>query len=69
MSRAADPNDGRAQTLRLTPAGAVLVPELAALADANDAAFFAPLGADDRATLRGLLQRLHDHSGAQTPLD
>src|ERR1700761_5080176 len=33
--------DGRAQFVRLTASGRVLVPKLAALADENDAAFFA----------------------------
>jgi DNA-binding MarR family transcriptional regulator len=69
LTRAADPDDGRAQTLALTPAGAALVPELAALADANDAAFFAPLSAEERATLRRLLERLHAHAGGGTPID
>src|SRR5579862_5488142 len=37
LVRAADPLDGRAQMLSLTSAGRALVPQLAALADANDA--------------------------------
>ena len=37
LVRTADPEDGRAQTLALTPAGRALVPALAALADVNDA--------------------------------
>ena len=49
--RAADPEDGRAQTLSLTTAGRALVPKLAALADANDAEFFAHLPEKDRAAL------------------
>src|SRR6202453_5123417 len=40
LVRTADPQDGRAQTLSLTRAGSSMVPRLAALADANDAAFF-----------------------------
>ncbi|MFN3609906.1 MAG: MarR family winged helix-turn-helix transcriptional regulator, partial [Hyphomonas sp.] len=39
-AREADPEDGRAQLLALTPPARKLVPRLAALADANDAAFF-----------------------------
>ncbi|WP_428029642.1 MarR family winged helix-turn-helix transcriptional regulator [Ancylobacter sp.] len=57
VSRAASPDDGRAQTLALTPAGRSLVPELAALADANDDAFFAHLTSEERATLEALLRR------------
>lgn len=69
LTRAADPQDGRAQTLALTPAGAALVPDLAALADENDAAFFAPLDAAERATLRRLLERLYAHAGGGAPID
>ena len=54
--RAANPDDGRAQTLTLTEKGRALVPELAALADANDAEFFAGLPPADRATLERLLR-------------
>jgi DNA-binding MarR family transcriptional regulator len=39
VERAASPDDGRAQVLALTPAGRALVPGLAEIADANDAAF------------------------------
>ncbi len=44
-------DDGRAQTLRLTPRGERLIPELAALADLNDAECFAHLSGEDRAAL------------------
>ena len=54
--------DGRAQTLALTARGARLVPELAALADQNDAEFFAPLSAAERATLESLLRRMVEHN-------
>ena len=54
--RAPDPEDGRAQTLSLTPAGRALTPELAALADCNDAEFFDHLTPGDRATLLRILQ-------------
>ncbi|MFZ5784109.1 MAG: MarR family winged helix-turn-helix transcriptional regulator [Pseudomonadota bacterium] len=40
--------DRRSHTLRLTAAGRRLVPQLAALADANDAAFFGHLGRAER---------------------
>lgn len=60
LTRTADPNDGRAQTLALTSAGRALVPSLAALADANDAEFFKCLTATERAELLRLLQKLVD---------
>lgn len=56
--RRADPQDGRAQTLALTSRGRALVPELAALADDNDAEFFRALTAQERRVLRRLLERL-----------
>lgn len=58
MTRAADPHDGRAQTLALTAHGVALVPELATLADQNDAEFFACLPADERETLLRLLKKM-----------
>lgn len=54
--------DGRAQTLALTPRGRGLVPELAALADRNDAKFFDHLTSAERATLERLLRRMIAHS-------
>ena len=70
VTRTADPTDGRAQTLALTPAGKRLVPKLAALADRNDAAFFDSLSATERETLEGLLRRpvRHGHMPA-VPMD
>lgn len=56
--RESSPADGRAQTLALTPKGARLVPELAALADRNDAEFFACLTAAERSDLVRLLRHL-----------
>lgn len=56
LERVADPEDGRAQVLSLTPAGRALVPKLAALADANDAEFFDHLSDRDRAALLRLLR-------------
>lgn len=58
LVRDASPDDGRAQTLVLTAAGAGLVPELAALADENDAEFFGHLSSADRATLERLLKEM-----------
>ena len=59
--RAADRDDGRAQTLALTPRGTGLVPRLAMLADRNDAEFFDCLMPAERTALEQLLKRLVAH--------
>ena len=56
LMREADPEDGRAQTLALTPKSRKLVPKLAALADANDAEFFDQLAQSDRTALLRILR-------------
>jgi DNA-binding MarR family transcriptional regulator len=56
VAREASSTDGRAQSLRLTPNGARMVPELAALAEQNEAECFAYLGSKDRAALKRILQ-------------
>ncbi len=56
VARKADPEDGRAQTLTLTSRGRKLLPELAALADQNDADFFDHLTADERRALERMLK-------------
>ncbi|MEJ0065523.1 MAG: MarR family transcriptional regulator [Caulobacteraceae bacterium] len=56
--RKASRDDGRAQTLALTPRGTELVPQLAALADRNDAEFFGCLSETERETMERLLKRL-----------
>jgi DNA-binding MarR family transcriptional regulator len=58
VTREASAEDGRAQTLALTDRGRVLVPDLAALADRNDAEFFDCLAAAERETLGNLLKSL-----------
>lgn len=58
LVRAADPEDGRAQTVALTVKARKLVPELADLADANDAEFFDHLSPKDRAALLRILRRV-----------
>ncbi len=60
VARAADPGDGRAQFLTMTPKGRALVPKLAKLADANDAAFFGVLAAAEREKLGRILKKLTD---------
>ncbi|HVX06035.1 MAG TPA: MarR family transcriptional regulator [Rhodanobacteraceae bacterium] len=61
LVRLANPEDGRAQVLSLTPAGRALVPRLAALADVNDAEFFDHLPDRDRKALlrifRGIVRK------------
>ena len=70
LTRAADPQDGRAQTLSLTSAGRALVPELASLADANDAEFFDGLEPRDRAALIRILSGIVEKRGLKSlPVD
>ena len=70
IDREASPDDGRSHTLRITRQGADLVPELAALADENDADCFAHLSDRDRRTLRRILQRTVAHLGLTAiPID
>jgi DNA-binding MarR family transcriptional regulator len=66
LVRTADPQDGRAQTLSLTPAGRSLVPKIAALADANDAEFFAHLAPRDRAALLCTLREIVEKRGLKS---
>jgi DNA-binding MarR family transcriptional regulator len=60
--REASVNDGRAQTLALTDRGIGLVPDLAALADRNDAECFECLTGDERETLRRLLKKMTERA-------
>lgn len=58
VSRREREDDRRYQDIALTPAGAKLVPALAALADQNDHAFFSVLTAAERASLLVVLKKL-----------
>jgi len=70
LVRAADPEDGRAQSLALTTKGRKLVPELAALADANDSEFFDHLLPKDRAALLRILRGIVQARGLKSvPVD
>jgi DNA-binding MarR family transcriptional regulator len=70
LIRAANPEDGRAQTLALTPAGRVVVPSLTALADANDAEFFDHVAPADRAVLLRILRGIVEKRGLKSlPVD
>lgn len=51
----------REQSLRLTAVGEALVPQLATMADANDAHFFGHLPAGDRQALTQAMQALVQH--------
>jgi len=66
VTRKASASDGRAQTLALTPKARRLVPDLAKLADANDAEFFADLSASDRANLIRILKAIVERRGLKT---
>lgn len=61
VARAAGEADRRRQTLTLTATGRALVPGLAALADRNDAEFFAHLAPADRGALEAMLKALVRH--------
>ncbi|HEY4338492.1 MAG TPA: MarR family transcriptional regulator [Steroidobacteraceae bacterium] len=70
LARTPNPEDGRAHTLALTPAGRALVPRLAALADVNDAEFFDHLSADDRVALLRILRDVVGKRGFKSvPID
>jgi DNA-binding MarR family transcriptional regulator len=58
LTRSDAPEDSRTWRLRLTPAGTALVPKLAALADANDAAFFGHLEPRVRDELVAMLKHI-----------
>jgi DNA-binding MarR family transcriptional regulator len=70
VTRKANPADGRAQTLALTTKARRLVPELAALADRNDAEFFDHLTTKDRAALLRILRGIVETRGLKSvPVD
>lgn len=70
VTRAAVDADRRAQQLLLTPAGQVLVPRLAGLADDNDARFFGCLTPDQRRSLMHLMRKIVDaHELSQARVD
>ena len=58
--------DLRAHTLKITRAGAALVPLLAALADENDAEFFGGMTPKERAALECVLQGLVARHGLKS---
>jgi len=66
VAREANAEDGRAQTLALTQTGYGLVPELAALADQNDAEFFGHLKPEERLVLERVLKGIVERRGLQS---
>ncbi len=66
VTRTARDDDRRFQSLAITEAGRALVPELAGLADANDAQFFGHMSAEDRTDLLRLLTELVRHHDLKT---
>jgi DNA-binding MarR family transcriptional regulator len=70
IHRAENPDDRRAHTLALTPAGRTLVPKLARIADANDASMFGVLAPDERRRLEKLLRKIAvAHHLKNVPID
>ncbi len=70
VSARVDPRDARAQLVTLRDAGRRVVPELAALADENDAAAFGRLDPAQRALLLTTLKTLSEHFGIRgAPVD
>ncbi len=70
VMRTADKRDRRYQELAITAAGRALVPELAKLADQNDAEFFGHLTAADRAAMTRVMQDIVRRHGLRTsPVD
>ena len=66
ITRRDDPVDGRARTLALTAKARRLVPELAKLADQNDAEFFCNLKQSDREHLLRILKHIVEEHGLKT---
>ncbi|TCH96684.1 MarR family transcriptional regulator [Roseococcus sp. SYP-B2431] len=66
VARAAGEGDGRFQSLALTPAGRALVPELALLADRNDAEFFGHLSQGERAQVEAVMREILRRHGLKS---
>jgi DNA-binding MarR family transcriptional regulator len=66
LTQTVNPGDRRFQALALTGQGRALVPDLAALADANDAEFFGHLDAAERARIEGAMREIVRRHGLRT---
>jgi DNA-binding MarR family transcriptional regulator len=62
VHRERDPQDRRRQVVSLTPAGRTLVERMRTPIDEVQERFLAPLSAEERAVLMGLLGRLLEHA-------
>ena len=70
VARSASPDDGRAQTLRLTAKATAFVPRLAGLAEQNEAECFAHLSNRDRSALSRILSETVSQLGLTgVPID
>jgi DNA-binding MarR family transcriptional regulator len=70
VMRAPDLSDGRAHTLALSTKGRSLIPQLAALADQNDAEFFDHLTVAERSTVERVLKEIVKIRGLKSiPVD
>jgi DNA-binding MarR family transcriptional regulator len=70
LTRTAGQEDRRFLELSLTPAGRALVPQLAALADQNDAEFFGRLSREERQTIERLMKTIVRDAGlGAVPID
>lgn len=70
IARRADPEDSRVQRVTLTRAGRRALPELAEIADRNDAVFFGRLSGEERGELRRLLEKLaREHGVRDVPIE
>ena len=70
ITRSIDEADSRVQWISLTPTGQQILPQLAQLADHNDAYFFGCLSQAEQRTLRSLLEKLTQiHQWKSVPVD
>jgi len=70
VSRAASPDDGRAQIIALTDHGRRLVPRLAGIADRNDARFFAHLSTQESRIVMDVMRKtVRFHGLTSLPVD
>jgi DNA-binding MarR family transcriptional regulator len=67
VERARDESDRRRNLVRLTPAGARAIEELDSRVQEAQSALLAPLSADERRQLLGLLERVVDYHGERHP--
>jgi DNA-binding MarR family transcriptional regulator len=70
VTRTASDEDRRYQALAVTAKGRALVPKLAALADQNDAAFFAHIGSAEQERLKSIMREIvRRHGLTSVPVD